>query len=106
MKLIDADTFLESETHRCGCVPLVGSCSNDNVSLKERLDQQPTVDTSKTSDCKNCIDFVCQNITEYSICLHKHELYNPYNLFSCKDCEVKDCYNCIKLPVCENRKDK
>lgn len=44
MRLIDADNFLKSEIHRCGCVPLVGSCTNDNVSLKERLEQEPTIE--------------------------------------------------------------
>jgi hypothetical protein len=43
-RLIDADEFLKNEIERCGCVPLVGSCSSDNEIFKFILDQQPTVD--------------------------------------------------------------
>ena len=43
MRLIDADEFLKSEIERCGCVPLVGSCTNDNESLKYRLECSLTI---------------------------------------------------------------
>lgn len=37
-RYIDADEFLERERERCGgCIPMVGSCTMDNVSLERRL---------------------------------------------------------------------
>ena len=43
-RLIDADEFLKNEIKRCGCVPLIGSCTSDNEIFKFILEQQPTVD--------------------------------------------------------------
>ena len=44
MRLIDADAFLKSEIERCGCVPLIGSCTSDNEIFKFILEKQPTVE--------------------------------------------------------------
>ena len=44
MRLIDADAFLKSEIERCGCVPVIGSCTADNEIFKFVLEQQPTVE--------------------------------------------------------------
>lgn len=44
MRLIDADEFLKREIHRCGCVPLIGSCSSDDDILTERVNAMPTVE--------------------------------------------------------------
>ena len=44
MRLIDADEFLRNEIERCGCVPLVGTCTNDNESLRYRFECAPTID--------------------------------------------------------------
>jgi hypothetical protein len=46
MRLIDADAFLRSEIERCHCVPLVGTCSNDNYDLRYILDGTPTADAA------------------------------------------------------------
>ena len=38
-KLIDADSFLQTETERCGeIVHVIGTCTADNVSLRERIE--------------------------------------------------------------------
>ena len=44
MRLIDADAFFKSEIERCGCVPLIGSCTADNEIFKFILEQQPTIE--------------------------------------------------------------
>ena len=41
---IDADLFLEDQIKRCGCIPLIGSCTMDNKPLNNILDNQPTAD--------------------------------------------------------------
>lgn len=41
-RYIDADAFLKAETKRCGCVPLIGTCTTDNESLAYRLAKTPT----------------------------------------------------------------
>lgn len=53
-RLIDADEFLKNEIKRCGCVPLIGSCTSDNEIFKFILDQQPTVDAVEVVRCKDC----------------------------------------------------
>lgn len=53
-KYIDADEFLKSETKRCGCIPLVGSCTTDNESLSYRLARAPTADVVEVVRCKDC----------------------------------------------------
>lgn len=47
MRLIDADAFLKSEIERCGCVPLIGSCTSDNEIFKFILERQPTIDAKE-----------------------------------------------------------
>lgn len=41
-RLIDAHEFLRSEVKRCGCVPVLGSCTSDNEIFKFVLQHQPT----------------------------------------------------------------
>ena len=47
MRLIDADAFLKSEIERCGCVPLIGSCTSDNEIFKFILERQPTIEAKE-----------------------------------------------------------
>lgn len=47
MRLIDADEFLKREIHRCGCVPLIGSCTSDNEILTTRVNAMPIFDLDK-----------------------------------------------------------
>ena len=44
-RYIDKDEFIKSEIERCGCVPVIGSCTADNESLKTILEQTPTIKT-------------------------------------------------------------
>ena len=53
-KYIDAEKLYKSEIERCGCVPLVGSCSKDNKSLRDVLGEQPTADVVEVVRCKDC----------------------------------------------------
>ena len=46
-RYIDADKFLEDQIHRCGCVPLIGSCTMDNESLKDIVERTPTADVQE-----------------------------------------------------------
>ena len=54
-KYIDADKFLQDEIKRCGCVPLVGSCTTDNESLAYQLAKASTADVEEVVRCKDCI---------------------------------------------------
>lgn len=49
-RYIDADELYKSEIERCHCVPLIGSCSNDNKSLRDVLEEAPTVDVVPRSE--------------------------------------------------------
>ena len=53
-KYIDAEKLYKSEIERCGCVPLVGSCSNDNKLLRDVLEEQPTADVVEVVKCRFC----------------------------------------------------
>jgi hypothetical protein len=56
-RYIDADKFLKDETRRCGCVPLVGSCTTDNESLAYQLAKASTADVvevKKLTPCDAC----------------------------------------------------
>lgn len=46
-RYIDADRFLKDEIKRCGCVPIVGSCTTDNESLAYQLAKAPTADVEE-----------------------------------------------------------
>lgn len=46
-RYIDADKFLIDQISRCGCVPLIGSCTMDNEPLKDVLEKQPTADVAE-----------------------------------------------------------
>lgn len=52
MKLIDADKFLASEIERCGGVPVVGTCTENNISLKERVKAFPAADAEPVKHSK------------------------------------------------------
>ena len=88
MRLIDADEFLKSEIERCGCVPLVGSCTNDNESLKYRLECSLTIypeslrehgqwimQQDNTGVCSNC---------------HRQDHIDPFAKY-CRYCGVEMC---------------
>lgn len=49
-RYIDVDKLYKSEIERCHCVPLVGSCTNDNKSLRDVLDNAPTADVIPRSE--------------------------------------------------------
>jgi hypothetical protein len=53
-RYIDADKFLQDEIKRCGCVPLVGSCTTDNESLAYQLSKAPTADVVEVVRCRDC----------------------------------------------------
>lgn len=53
-RLIDADKFLQWVVKRFKCVPLVGSCYNDEESMSLLLAQAPTVDAVEVVRCKDC----------------------------------------------------
>ena len=53
-RYIDADKLYKNEIERCGCVPLVGSCSKDNKSLRDVLEEQPTADVVEVVRCEDC----------------------------------------------------
>ena len=53
-RYIDADKFLQDEIKRCGCVPLVGSCTTDNESLAYQLAKASTADVVEVVRCKDC----------------------------------------------------
>jgi hypothetical protein len=58
-RYIDAEKFLENEIKRCGCVPLVGSCTTDNESLAYQLAKAPTADVVEVvrcGKCKHCVE--------------------------------------------------
>ena len=83
-RYIDADKFLKDQISRCGCVPLVGSCTMDNESLKYILDTAPTADVVEVVRCKDCKYFnygVCacsENIThsyDYDDYVYDHYIY-------------------------------
>ena len=80
-KYIDADEFLKSETKRCGCIPLVGSCTTDNESLSYRLVRAPTADVVEVvrcKDCKHCVeDIICEGVV-YCNEHHKGMRENDY----------------------------
>lgn len=46
-RYIDADKFLKSEIKRCGCEPVIGTCTNDNKSLKDVINEFPTADVQE-----------------------------------------------------------
>ena len=62
MRLIDADAFLKSEIERCGCVPLIGSCTSDNEVFKFILEKQPTVEAIP----KEKLDEIVERLEEES----------------------------------------
>jgi rubrerythrin len=77
MRLIDADAFLKSEIERCGCVPLIGSCTSDNEIFKFILERQPTIDAKEVvhgkwikleGDCRSSNTNEPLTVHECSIC--------------------------------------
>lgn len=69
-RLIDADKFLQWVVKRFKCVPLVGSCYNDEESMSLLLAQAPTVDAVEVVRCKDCVYFKTLPEDDYNICLH------------------------------------
>jgi hypothetical protein len=79
-RYIDADKFLQDEMKRCGCVPLVGSCTTDNESLAYQLAKASTADVAEvkhgeweTTDTplgRCCVCSVCGSCPtlEYNYC--------------------------------------
>lgn len=53
-RYIDADKFLSDVMKKYGCVPLVGTCTTNNVSLESLLQRQPTADVAEVVRCKDC----------------------------------------------------
>lgn len=69
-RYIDADKLYRDEIKRCGCVPIIGSCSKDNKSFKDVIDEQPTADVVEVVRCKDCLN--THLINDYPYC----ELWN------------------------------
>ena len=92
MKLINADTFLASEIERCGGVPVVGTCTVNNISLKERVKAFPAVDAEPVKKGKWIFEgnhlfidpcFKCSNC-------HNRRYEHYANEFKyCPDCGAK-----------------
>ena len=84
-RYIDADAFLKDETKRCGCVPLVGSCTTDNESLAYQLAKAPTADVVEVVRCKECKHatfYSCRNDTCYKGIICEYEIgTNDENFF-------------------------
>ena len=65
-RYIDADAFLEAEIKRCGCVPLIGTCTTDNESLAYQLAKTPTADVEERKHGEWLWD--TEDIYECSVC--------------------------------------
>lgn len=82
-KYINADEFLKSEIKRCGYEPIIGTCTNDNKSLKEVINDFPSADVQEVRhgkwkevyrndiaivyECTNC-KHLTFGISDYCIC--------------------------------------
>lgn len=87
MRLIDANAFLQSEIKRCGCVPLIGSCTSDNEIFKFILEKQPTV------EAKPVIKGEWIKIKDWD--------ENDNALFECNNCHCGDTHaKAMKVPYC------
>ena len=73
-RYIDADKFLKDQIHRCGCIPLIGSCTMDNESLKDILEHTPTADVVEVKHGRWEL---------------KHIGVGHY--WECSECEYKNC---------------
>lgn len=73
-RLIDADEFLKNEIKRCGCVPLIGSCTSDNEIFKFILEQQPTVDAVEVVRCKDC-EYFMEDIFKRTVCNRTFDMF-------------------------------
>lgn len=94
-RYIDADKLYKDEIARCHCVPLVGSCTNDNKSLRDVLENAPTEDAVPRSE----VDGLQAKITELN---EKNAGLALACLFDCKpndDCLSDNEWNAIKTSV-------
>ncbi len=82
-RYIDADKFLEDQIQRCGCVPLIGTCTMDNESLKDIVERTPTSDVKEVKRSKWVVDAYDNqdNILVIDYIAHEHSM--PY-CFLCK----------------------
>lgn len=62
-KYIDADALLKSEIKRCRCIPIIGSCYNDEKRFDFVLQEQPTADVVEVVRCKDCKYYVANYCT-------------------------------------------
>ena len=76
MRLIDADAFLKSEIERCGCVPLIGSCTSDNEIFKFILERQPTIDAKEVVHGKWILEEKAG--IDYWCCSECHKIKSEY----------------------------
>lgn len=60
-RYIDADKFYASQVARCGGQPLIGTCTNDNVSLYDELQKFTTFGCVKGAHCRDCENCLCLN---------------------------------------------
>ena len=91
-RYIDAELFLRIETKRCGCVPLVGSCTTDNESLAYQLAKAPTADVVEVKHGKWIIktdEYDC----EYMMCSVCKEEFYPVDADTV-DTTPNYCPNC------------
>ena len=71
-KYINADEFLKSEIKRCGYEPIIGTCTNDNKSLKEVINDFPSADVQEVKHGKwidlHDEDVLYEQIYKCSVC--------------------------------------
>ena len=94
MRLIDADELKKSEIKRCGCVPTIGSCYNDEKRFDFVLQEQPTVDAVPVVHgeweqlCDPYFSKTIPTISRCTACGKKYNLPNiSYNY--CPNCGAK-----------------
>ena len=90
-KYIDADAFLKSEAKRCGCIPMIGSCTTDNESLAYRLANAPTAEVVEVRHGRwiiNDEDYWTKcSVCEFEYFDEQENIYNTY--IYCPHCGAK-----------------
>ena len=54
MRLIDADAFCERQKKRCSGEPIIGTCTINNMYLRDELAAASTIDAVEVVRCKDC----------------------------------------------------
>ena len=70
-RYIDAEDFYKRQAKRCNYnSPIIGTCTMDNITLREALKKQPTADVVEVVRCKDCRHFEYSQINNrgFRIC--------------------------------------